>query len=56
MHHVQEWREARATKALLRFEYPQGGFNGMMTRHEAASVIGIEYALILIQLMEVFKR
>jgi DnaJ homolog subfamily C member 19 len=28
---------------MLRFEYPEGGFNDMMTRHEAAAVIGIEY-------------
>jgi hypothetical protein len=40
---VREWQDARNTKALLRFEYPEGGFNDMMTRHEAAAVIGIEY-------------
>ena len=29
---------------MLRFEHPVGGFNDMMTRHEAAAVIGIEYS------------
>jgi hypothetical protein len=42
VYQVREYREARNTKALLQFEYPIGGFNDMMTRHEAASVIGIE--------------
>ena|SRR5204863_6300769 len=44
MFQVREWKVARNTKAVLRFEYPVGGFNEMMTRHEAAAIIGIEYA------------
>jgi DnaJ family protein C protein 19 len=43
---VKEWKEARNTKALLRFEYPIGGFNDMMTRHEAAAVIGVKCAIV----------
>jgi len=43
VYQVQEWKGARNTKAILKFEYPEGGFNDMMTRHEAAQVIGIEY-------------
>lgn len=42
VYQVQEYRTARQTKAVLRWDYPEGGFNGMMTRHEAAAVIGIE--------------
>jgi hypothetical protein len=42
VYQVQEYQTARQTKAVLRWEYPEGGFNGMMTRHEAAAVIGIE--------------